>query len=351
MKKATVTTGIKNLKKAHLKTTEVNQVINSDADLKLVDIHRIIPRTEGGTYTEENTIVMDAPAHMEEHGNLRRRTPDEEELKEMIDNRTQILKIVMKISNQLDAYERWTDHLNKDTIEFLNASLLPAKKKLEEVDKKVKAKIKTMAKTNPLIKAAIDIRGLGEITIAYLVIYVDLVKARRASCVWSYAGLGVPSHERYNKKLELAKGNAPPIIRKKKNGEDAKQNTTKTNAGCMKLRTALYNFSDSQIKSRGAYRDIYDNVKNRLQNSQKVTKTRLPGKKGVHEMRWCDVSKGHVDGSARRQMSKVLLYDWWYVGRTLLGLDTSPAYPETQLGGEHKTSYPFERGWVYDDKK
>lgn len=352
MKKATVTKGIKNLKKAHLKTTEVSQVINSDADLKLVDIHRIIPRTEGGTYTEENTVVLDPTAHMEEHGNLRIRTPEEEELKEMLDNRTQILKIVMKISNQLDAYERLTDHLNKDTIEFLNNSLLPAKKKLEEVDKKVKAKIKEMAKTNPLIKAAINIKGLGEITIAYLVIYVDLVKARRASCVWSYAGLAVPSHERYDKKKAIADGTAPPlVIRKKKNGENAKQNTTKTNAGSMKLRTALYNFASSQIKSRGAYRYIYDNTKNRLENSQKITKTRLPGKKGVFEKRWMDVSDGHRHGSAIRQMNKVLLYDWWYVGRTLLGLDTSPAYPETQLGGEHKTSYPNERGWVYDDKK
>lgn len=352
MKKATVTKGIKNLKKAHLKTTEVSQVINSDADLKLVDIHRIIPRTEGGTYTKENTMIMDAPDHMREHGNLRIRSKEEEELKSYLDDRNQVLKVVMKLSNQLDAYERWTDHLNPVTIGFLTDSLKPAKKRLNDIDKVIKAKIKSMSKTNPLIKAALPIKGLGEITIAFLVVYVDLTIARRASCVWSYAGLGVPSHERYDKKKAIADGTAPPpVIRKKKNGENVKQNTTKTNAGSMKLRTALFNFASSQIKTHGAYRYIYDNVKNRLENSQKVTKTRLPGKKGVFEKRWMDVSEGHRHGSAIRQMNKVLLYDWWYVGRTLLGLDTSPAYPETQLGGEHKTSYPSERGWVYDDKK
>jgi len=80
-------------------------------DFYMVDTHRPLQKAAGGIYTEPNTRVVHPVCHMKAHGNYRKRLPDIDELKCMVDGRVQILKLRSKIANQLRAYKRRTDYL------------------------------------------------------------------------------------------------------------------------------------------------------------------------------------------------------------------------------------------------
>jgi hypothetical protein len=187
--------------------------------------------------------------------------------------------------------------------------------------------------TNPLAKACLTVKGIGPVTVAYCLVYIELdgifpeghvrvgqEKARHASCLWKYAGLHCASHERYEK--------------------------GKTSGGNKTLRTVLYTMADSQMKTKGSYREVYDNMKSRLEKSERKTMSRNTQGKLV-EVAWKDTKPSHRHGAALRAVMKHFLADYWFVGRTLLGLETSPLYPEAVLGGNHRTIMPEERGWVY----
>lgn len=285
---------------------------------ELYDIHRKVPKSEGGRLTPENTSTVIPIHHMDEHGILRERSEELRRLKMIVDDREQVSKITYKIENQLLACKRKTDHLSESTINWLEEQKELVTKKLREIDRNLIKTIKNM--DNPLVVSALKVRGIGPVTIAYCLVYLDLSKARHASSTWKYTGLHTPSHERY-KKGEASGGN--------KN-----------------LRTVLYTMADSQMKVKGAYRYIYDRVKSRLQVSDKITTSRNTQGKLV-EIAWKDTKPCHRHGAALRAVMKHFLADWWFVGRTLQGLETSPGYAEAVLGKGHKTIAPEERGWEF----
>lgn len=287
-------------------------------DFSMFDTHRSIPKRKNGTYTLDNTGVALPTAHMVEHGTYRERPEELDTIKTMIDDRSQVMKLKNKITNQLLAYKRGTDNPHLDTVAFLENMQGVVVKELASKDKDIKNHIITSG--DKLAAAALNVRGVGPITVAYCLAYIDLNKARHASCLWSYTGLHKASHERYQK------------------GE--------TSGGNKTLRTILYTMADSQVKSRGAYRGVYDNVKSRLEKSEKIVKSR--NTKGVLvEVEWKNTKPSHRHGAALRAVMKHFLADYWWVGRTLAGLETSPLYPEAMLGGNHRTIMPEERGWEY----
>ena len=81
-----------------------------------------------------------------------------------------------------------------------------------------------------------------------------------------------------------------------------------------------------------------------------VSKTRVTGKTGLHEMAWKDVAPMHRHQAAIRKMMKHFLADFWYVWRTLEGLETPMLYPEAKLGHTGIVK-PEERGWVFEKNK
>jgi len=163
------------------------------------------------------------------------------------------------------------------------------------------------------------VKGVGFITVAHCLAYIDLEKARHASALWSYTGLHKSSHERYEKGV--------------------------AGGGNKTLRTALYTLAVAQVRG-GVYREVYDNVKTRLSMSERTVKSRNTQGKLI-ECAWKDTKPSHRHGAALRAIMKHFLADWWYVGRTLKGLPTDALYPEAILGGNHRTIMPEERGWVY----
>ena len=241
---------------------------------------------------------------MERHGILRERDEWLADLKSMMDSRSQTMKLMMKINNQLLAYERQTDDHNPDEIAFLIEASAPIKKRLGQIDRKVTKHVE--ASPDPLVKAALGVTGLGPMTIAGLTVYVDLEKANSASAMWSYTGLHKASHERYKK------------------GQASGGNKT--------LRTIMWNCAASMMKNPNCpYREVYDRTKTRLAASEKIVKSY--NVQGILiEVPWKDAMPKHRHGAALRAIQKHLLADYWFVGRELAGLPTRPLYVEGQLG-------------------
>jgi len=285
--------------------------------LKLVDTDRETLKVEGGTYTDENTRIVDPVEHMKRHGTLREREGPLDVLKSAYDDRVQTMKLLLKIGNQLLAYQRRTDFRTAETEAFLEAQRESVEVRLREVDRAVVAAVKGL--DDPLVTAALAVAGLGPITVAALTTYVDLEKASTPSSLWRYAGLHAASHERYVKGVAGSGGN-------------------KT------LRTVLWNAACSMVKLReSGYRPVYDRVKARLEISEKVTSTRNTEGKLVQKA-WKDTKPCHRHGAALRAVMKHILVDYWLVGRKLKGLPVRTIYAEAMLGHSHIES-PQDHGW------
>jgi hypothetical protein len=287
---------------------------------ELFDTDRKTPKAAGGVYLVENTRVVDPVAHQKRHGTFREREEIFQDLKNKVGAREQTLKLRLKIENQIRAYARGVDKLDQDELDFLEAQV-PAflfREKKHTAD--LKRLVHELAKVDALVKGALGVRGVGEISIAYCLTYIDLSLADHASSLWAYAGLDKPSHKRYEKGV--------------------------AGGGCKPLRTILYTMADAQVKNRGAYRPVYDRIKARLEISERIVESRNTQGKLV-EVPWKDTKPCHRHGAALRAVMKHFLADYWMVGRTLAGLPTEALYPEAILGGGHKTIMPVERGWVY----
>lgn len=287
-------------------------------DLALFDVDRVIEKHQGGIYTPENTRALTARAHMERHGNLRERGEWLEELKSIMDDRSQTMKVVLKLNNQLLAYQRQTDHARASTEEFLAETLETVHKRLRKIDAEVTKHVKSS--DDPLVLAAMGVVGVGPITVAGLQTYIDLEKAGSASAMWKYVGLHAASHDRYTK------------------GEAGGGNKT--------LRTIIWNTANSMTKNRDCpYRVVYDQTKDRLAASEKIVKSRNTQGHLV-EVPWKNTKPSHRHGAALRAIMKHFLADYWFVGRTLAGLDARPLYVEEKLGHSGIVR-PVERGWEY----
>lgn len=294
---------------------------NPEINPSLLDVHRTVPKTKGGKYVPGNVKVLPPVEHMKEHGIYRERPEQFERLKAIMDERNQMLKTKVAMSNRLLASKRGTDLLDPETIELIESTIKTYSKALKQFEKKVEKHLKKM--NLPIIDKMLEIEGVGYIAVGQILRYVDITKADNASSLWKYVGYDKPKYKRYEKGV--------------------------AGGGNKTLRSALYVMADVFIKLRNSYRDVYDDAKLKYQNSNKLTMTKLAGqKKGeMTEMAWKDVSDGHRHGAAIRKMMKHFLADLWYVWRTLEGLPTRSLYAEEQLG-HTGIIRPEERGWSLD---
>lgn len=291
---------------------------------KLTDLSKFLKKENGGYTTKQNTSLVDPVEHMKANGNYREREGKIAALKSLIDARENYNKMKVGMSNRLDAMMRGCDMLDEDTAGTIYWTENVIKVKLEEIEKRITKLMKELEPQEPVLQASKDVKGVGMITLAYCLIYVNPEIADTVSKVWSYAGLHKPSHKRYEK-----------------------SERGKHECGCKPLRTSLYTMAESTIKTRGAYREVYDRTKTRLQQSEKVTETRVPGKSKPVEKKWKDCSPGHRDGAAKRAMMKHFLSDYLYVARKVRGLEMRGLYAQDQLG-HTGIIHPSERGWDID---
>lgn len=313
-----------------MKNTEIKDVIRkrqngSDAlaelelpaDPSLWDLNRRVPKRNGGKISLKNTQGINAITNMVFNGNYRERDNELHELKNMIDGREQVRKFLNSCNNRILAMQRRTDDLDEITLEWLKLRIKEISSFLTGIDRRIIKHLKSMG--DPLIKSAMGVKGIGPITIAYMLVYIDIEKAEYAGNLWSYVGIVKPSHERYTKNI--------------------------AGGGNKTLRTMLYIMADSMVKTRSTYRDVYDNEKAKLSKSLNIVKTRNTQGKLI-ECPWKDAKPSHRHGAALRKIMKHFLADWWLVARTLRGLPVAEPYVIGYLG--HKDWIrPEERGWNY----
>ena len=311
--------GTKKVLKERIKTKQNGKCALSaeklGAETKLFDTDRINPKATGGTYTDENTRVLEPREHMKRHFILKERTPEMTELKVLIDGREQIRKLSNSLNNRLLAAKRRTDEMDTITEAWIDQQNEETNRQLSKQDRRIAKFIQGL--NIPIVKSMIGVRGLGPVTIAYLLIYIDIKKAEHASALWSYVGLDKPSHERYTK------------------GEAGGGNKT--------LRTALYVWAGVQMRLKTVYKDVLENEKKRLENSVKITKSRNTQGRLI-DCPWNETKPCHRHGAAIRKMIKHFLADLWFVWRETEGLPTTPLYAEAMLG-HTSIIKPEERGW------
>lgn len=310
----------KQMTKDEFKKQKMKEMGLDDLDPYQVDVHRLTPKSEGGQYTIGNMSVEKPKKHLIIHGNYRERTEEIEELKMYVDARRKLQKYYNSTANRIGAMERNVDRLHEDTHEWLLEQKEVVKKRLDSIKRKVNRFVKNME--DPVAQSALGVDGVGGGTVASMLIYIDIEKADYCSSLWSYTGLDKSYKDRYTK------------------GESS--------GGNVNLRTDLYTFAESQIRVRGAYRDVYDREKEKKANSKKICQSGWRNTKGkmVTDKPWCEAPAGKIDGHAKRMVMKHFLADWWKVHRTFAGLETPQAYVLEKLG--HKSWIePEERGWVY----
>jgi hypothetical protein len=314
----------------------------------LQDLHRDTQRRDGGEYTPDNTETIDPVEHMKRHGNYKERDAAMDQLKMLFDGYKQIQKLRMKVNNQILAMDRGTDKLDEIDQEYINSVLTNIEEKEEAKGKLIAQWVKTN-KTMPIVSAMLSVKGIGPVTVAACLTYLDIRKADHPSSFWSYAGYRCASYERYK---DLPKDKWIPI-HDKNTGEPVldkkgKQRMSHHNPGNQTLRNALYVSAGCFVKNADCeYRGVYDRRKAKTSQSEKLTQTRMPGKTGTVEKMWKDVKPGHRHGDAIRVMMKCFLADLWYVWRTLEGLPVNDLYVKEHLGHESGIIDPEKMGWKY----
>ena len=290
-----------------------------ESNLSLVDTDRKIMKMNGGIYTPENTRIVDPVEHMKRHGNYRKRDEQLEELKTVMDARFQVMKLLNGTNNRILAMKRRTDTLDKATLTWLEEQADKTSKHLSKMDRQIEKMVKVIE--IPVAQSALGVKGVGAITVANMLAYIDIEKAQYCSSLWSYIGIDKASHQRYEK--------------------------GKSGGGNKTLRTALYTMATSMEKNRNCpYREVYDQHKFRLSVSEKTTTTRNTQGKLVEGVMWKDVKPSHRRGSSLRIIIKHFLADWWYVHRTTEGFDTPSPYVIEKLG-HHTWIMPQDRGWKF----
>jgi len=310
--------------KEALKTTLLRNEQGQEAelDLSLMDIHRMVQKNEGGIYELSNCQVLTPEEHQRLHNNYVDRSEEFEELKSLMDARKQAMKAENGANNRMKAYKRNVDRLDENTLQFCAQQAENAKKHRNEIDKKVTKLINGLKENSELLIQALNIPSVGPVTMANCLVYIDLYKADTVSKLWSYAGLHKPGHQRYQK------------------GQVSGGNKT--------LRTALYTFADSVVRSRknnfpSPYLSVYDSEKAKKEASNLlVWDYNTQG--FLVQVPWKDAKPKHRHMHALRMVEKWFLSDLHFVGRTLMGLPVRPVYAEDKLG-HINISHPNNRGW------
>lgn len=177
-------------------------------------------------------------------------------------------------------------------------------------------RLSTIVEEHPLWDAFFkDIRGVGGTMAGVILSEIDIEKAKYVSSIWKYAGLDVIDGEGRS--------------RKKEHLEETeyvdKEGEVKTKKGITFnpfLKTKLVGvLGSSFLRSGGKYREVYDDYKNRIQNSEKHS----------------DKSKGHIHNMAVRYMVKMFLKDLYPVWKEIEGLEAHPTYQEAKLDHKHKS--------------
>jgi hypothetical protein len=160
-----------------------------------------------------------------------------------------------------------------------------------------------------------EIKGIGPIISCALLSTINIKEARHVSSVWKYAGLDVASdgQARSRKKEHLEEYEYLDSKGKKKKKMGITFNPF--------LKTVCWKIGESFVKSKGDYREIYD-------NSRKFYDEKFPKEVTVEgkTKKYKKYTKGHKYAMAKRRAVKLFLSDFWAEWREREGLEVSVPY-------------------------
>jgi|TARA_S200002703_G_C3744178_1_gene228928 hypothetical protein len=161
-----------------------------------------------------------------------------------------------------------------------------------------------------------DVKGVGPTLAAVIISGFDIHKAEYPSSLHKYAGLDVVGGKGRSRVKEH-------LVDSTYIDADGNEQTKKGISFNPFLKTKLIGvLGSSFVKTKGPYRDIYDNYKHRI--------THMP----AHS----EKSKAHLNNMAIRYTVKRFLTDLYVAWRTLEGLPVADEYSKGKLGINHKVA-------------
>ena len=221
------------------------------------------------------------------------------DLRALVDFRTQIQKQRIAISNRLDALAREADEAESTTSALWERWFY----ELQDIEGRIDKDIESITGDYPIIALMCEVKGVGKLLAAQVVAHIDISRAPHVSSLWRYAGYGVDGE---GERDRLQKGVKAPY-----------------NKG---LKTICWKVATSFMRSNSPYREIYDKAKARYERERP------------------DWTKGHIHNAAVRKMTKIWLQHLWVTWRELEGLPVNEAYV---FGDPAHTHYirPEQMGW------
>lgn len=222
-------------------------------------------------------------------------------LRVLVDARQSIQKSRIQFGNRIDAAERGKDETTSEAMDIFKRS----KERLEQIESDLNDGIRDLVKDNPIFDLATQVKGVGDVSLSQILVYIDINKTPTVSSLWKLAGYGVTN-------------GVGDRLRK---GEKA--------AFYVQLKGACARMGISLLKCRSPYADYY------------------------HEMIQYYLDKGweekHSKIAARRRMMKLFLQHLWITWRELEGLPTNQPYAMDILKHGHYIS-PQQYGWPASTK-
>lgn len=211
-----------------------------------------------------------------------------------------IQRLRISAGNQRDALERMG--VSESELDWIRENVHHSLDRLEStIERRCKVYLDKMPIWTEYLK---QIKGVGPRLASSLVsIIVTPKRFPNTAKLWKYAGLGK---------------NDDGSLQRRKAGQQDNWSAD--------LKMTIYKFEDAIIKTKGGYRNLYDQFKAREVelNEQRPKADKL--------------SKGHVNQRARRRVGKLFLAHLLEVWRTQEGLPVRKPYPIQYLG--HETIIP-----------
>jgi hypothetical protein len=183
-----------------------------------------------------------------------------------------------------------------------------------EQEKQHMKKLSQMVEEHPLWDAFLkDTKGVGGAMAGVIISEFDIHKAKYVSSMWKYAGLDVVNGEGRSRRKE----HLEDYEYVDSEGEVKEKKGITFNPF---LKSKLIGvLGSSFLRSRGKYKDVYDDYKNRLENSP------------AH----VDKTPGHRHNMAIRYMVKMFIKDLYVAWKEVEGLEALPSYQEAKLNHKH----------------
>lgn len=224
-----------------------------------------------------------------------------DELRYWIDLRNRVIqKERIAFNNRLKAVERGDDVVSDGDRVILESLYNRFVVMEEELDDRIRA----LTEGIDIIEVMEGVRGVGKLTAAKIVAYIDIHRADTISALWRYAGYGVRDDGTRDRHVA---------------GEISVFNKN-LKRECRLLATGL-------MRANSPYRKIYDDARE------------------YYDANRPDWTAAHKHNAALRKMIKMFLAHLWLVWREFEGLPTREPYVSEKLGHTHIVA-PREMGWL-----